>query len=64
MQKTIQINQYIIELVAKQARYYTGDLQHLDSAQWLKEVNHLNNQIANEFKHLYLTQIFKNSVEG
>lgn len=57
MKNKIELNKYIIDLINEQSRYYTGDLEHLESAEWLKKVNHLNNQIANELKHLYLTQM-------
>lgn len=64
MKNTIQLNKCIIGLINEQSLYYMGDLKHLDSAEWLKKVNRLNNQIASELKCLYLTQILTNNNEA
>lgn len=56
MKTTIQINPYITDLVKELERYYFGDLEDLESKQWLREVEHLNKRIANELMHLYREQ--------
>lgn len=58
MKNTIELNKYIIELVKDLERYYfNGDLEGLESKQWLREVEHLNKRIANEVMHLTREQI-------
>ncbi|MEM3789165.1 MAG: hypothetical protein QXN95_04795 [Candidatus Bathyarchaeia archaeon] len=58
MKHKIELNNYIIDLVKELQRYYSGgDLEDLESCQWLREVKFLNKRIANEVMHLTNEQI-------
>lgn len=46
----IPITQQLIEWAYELERYYYGDLEDADSADWLRNVNELNQKIANEVR--------------
>lgn len=57
MSVNIQIPQKLIDWAHEVDRYYDGDLQNVDSADWLRNVNRLNQNIANEVQRVVSEQV-------
>lgn len=62
--KNIQISQQLVDWAHELDRYYFGDLQQADSADWLRNVDRLNQQIVSEFRRVVSEQLPRPESEG